>query len=503
MNQELTTSFKKVVKGTGVVFIGTILGTLLGFVFRVIVVRYISKAEYGLLSLSLAMINILSMVSCLGFINGVPRFISYALGKKEYGKVWATIKTSIYLVAAFSIGFALILFFFSSHIADFFHEPDLASVIKIITFLLPLIALTELLISILRGLEDVKAKVYFQDIFSMGIKIFIISVVILLGFSFNGVICTYLISNFLTLFFLVYYTKNRLFGSIPRKLNSNFSILKELLCFSLPLLGSSIFNLLRQRLTILFLGYFKTADVVGLYNAALPLAQLISMPLTAITFIYLPIASQLYAQHNIQDMKTLYTTVTKWTFCITLPIFLCMFLAPKLIIRVLFGVKYIEASTALQILLFGFFIHTLLGPNGMTLVSLGKTKIMLFCSAIGTFTGIIAAILLIPHYGLNGAATSSFTSLIIMNFSSSLFLFKTSTVHPFSNDYIKPISITFVLYFITFCFVKVLSISVWWQIFVIIFFLAISFPITLFLTKSFTKQDTWIIKIIERKLISK
>ncbi|CAD7779289.1 Polysaccharide biosynthesis protein [Candidatus Methanoperedenaceae archaeon GB37] len=127
MNQELTTSFKKVVKGTGVIFTGTILGALLGFIFRVIVVRYITKAEYGILSLSLAMINILVVVSCLGFINGVPRFISYALGKREYSKAWATIKTSISLVAVLSIFFALVLVSFSNYIANFFHKPGLHS----------------------------------------------------------------------------------------------------------------------------------------------------------------------------------------------------------------------------------------------------------------------------------------------------------------------------------------------------------------------------------------
>ena len=153
MEQELTTSLKKVVKGTGIVFVGTVLGTFLGFVFRVIVVRYISKAEYGLLSLSLAMINILTVVSCLGFINGVPRFISYALGKKEYGKVWATIKASVSLVAVLSVSLAFILFSFSTYIANLFHKPNLAPVIKIIAFVLPLMALTEILISILRGFE--------------------------------------------------------------------------------------------------------------------------------------------------------------------------------------------------------------------------------------------------------------------------------------------------------------------------------------------------------------
>jgi O-antigen/teichoic acid export membrane protein len=56
MEQGLTDSLKKVVKGTGIVFAGTILGTLLGFVFRIVVVRYITKAEYGHLSLALSMV---------------------------------------------------------------------------------------------------------------------------------------------------------------------------------------------------------------------------------------------------------------------------------------------------------------------------------------------------------------------------------------------------------------------------------------------------------------
>ncbi|AMM41428.1 polysaccharide biosynthesis protein [Candidatus Desulfofervidus auxilii] len=501
MNQELTTSFKKVVKGTGVVFIGTILGTLLGFIFRVIVVRYITKAEYGLLSLSLAMINILVVVSCLGFINGVPRFISYALGKREYSKAWATIKTSISLVAVLSIFFALVLVSFSNYIANFFHKLGLIPIVKIIAFVLPLMALTEIFISILRGFEDVKAKVFFQDIFSKGIKIVIGGLVILLDLSFKGVVFTYLIGGFFTLIFLSYYAKSRINELLPKISNFYPSITKELMSFSLPLLGSSIFAILREHSTILLLGYFKPANTVGLYNVALPLAQLISMPLMAMVFIYLPIASQLYAQGNLKDMKLLYISVTKWIFFITLPIFLSMLLAPKIIIKLLFGSKYIEASVALQILTLGFFIHTFLGPNGMTLISIGKTNIMLFCSVISTFVGIIVALLLIPNYGLIGAAVSAATSLAMFNFSASFFLYKIFALHPFKKNYTIPLITTISLILLGFHITKHF-LSSDWQIIISVLFLSICFPLITFLTKNFTEEDIWFITTVKKKMIN-
>ena len=78
------TYLKAIAKGTGLVFIGTVLGTLLGLILRVIVVRYITPSEFGLLSLGLVIVNILITISCLGFRNGVPRYISYALGQKDY-----------------------------------------------------------------------------------------------------------------------------------------------------------------------------------------------------------------------------------------------------------------------------------------------------------------------------------------------------------------------------------------------------------------------------------
>jgi len=49
---------------------------------------------------------------------------------------------------------------------------------------------------------------------------------------------------------------------------------KKLLSFSVPLLAVSMLMMVMSWTDTLMLGYFKSPDVVGLYNAALPLANL-------------------------------------------------------------------------------------------------------------------------------------------------------------------------------------------------------------------------------------
>jgi len=72
-----------VAKGTGIIFVGTIIGMLLGFVGRVIIVRYITQTEYGIYTLALVIISIFVTISTLGLLEGSTRYIAYFRGKKK------------------------------------------------------------------------------------------------------------------------------------------------------------------------------------------------------------------------------------------------------------------------------------------------------------------------------------------------------------------------------------------------------------------------------------
>ncbi|MBA7548631.1 hypothetical protein ES705_41096 [subsurface metagenome] len=83
MSEIVNQSLQKIAKGTGIVFTGTIIGLLLGFISRVIIVRYTTQTEYGIYSLALVIISIFATISTLGLQEGSTRYIAYFRGKKE------------------------------------------------------------------------------------------------------------------------------------------------------------------------------------------------------------------------------------------------------------------------------------------------------------------------------------------------------------------------------------------------------------------------------------
>jgi O-antigen/teichoic acid export membrane protein len=83
MSEIVNQSLQKIAKGTGIIFIGTIIGMLLAFVGRVLLARFFTQAEYGIYSLALVLPSIFVAISTLGLQEGSTRYIAYFRGKKE------------------------------------------------------------------------------------------------------------------------------------------------------------------------------------------------------------------------------------------------------------------------------------------------------------------------------------------------------------------------------------------------------------------------------------
>jgi len=312
MSEIVNQSLQKIAKGTGIIFIGTIIGMLLGFVGRVIIVRYITQSEYGIFSLALVLMSIFAMISTLGLQSGVARQIAYFRGEKDSEKVSGFVKSSIQIALVASIFFSVFLFFVSDIISvKAFHSPELSSPLKIFAIAIPFSVLIVIFTSIFQGFDRAAPNVYFQNILRNVLLLLLLGIVILFGLSFIDVVYAYLASIALTCIAFAVYAAKKLSIYVKGEKNTNAnSLRKELLFFSLPLLAVSILGMVMTWTDTLMLGYFKTLDAVGLYNAALPLANLIPVVLTSMLFLYVPIASQLYSQNLIGEMRRNYAILT-------------------------------------------------------------------------------------------------------------------------------------------------------------------------------------------------
>ena len=165
MSELVNQSLQKIAKGTGIIFTGTIIGMLLAFIGRVIIVRYTTQTEYGIFSLALVLMSIFAMISTLGLQSGVTRQIAFFRGKNDNKKVKGILNSSIQLALVASIFFSVFLLLLADIISvNAFHSPELSTPLKIFAVAIPFSVFIAIFTSIFQGFDRVEPHVYFPNI---------------------------------------------------------------------------------------------------------------------------------------------------------------------------------------------------------------------------------------------------------------------------------------------------------------------------------------------------
>ena len=500
MSEIINESLQKVAKGTAISFIGAVIGLGLSFITTVIIVRHITQSEYGIYSLAVTIIGIVIILSLLGLGGGVARYIGYFKGKDDVGRISAVGSSSVKFALMAAIPLSLLLFFTSDLIAvKIFHSPELSLPLRILAIGLPFSVLTRIFISIFRGLEKVAVGVYFANLLLPCIfLVSILAVIFWWGSGFTGVIYAYLASILFTFIAISIYTRKRLpFPLIGKKRSS--PVVKELLFFSLPLLATGTVGIIMNYTDTLMLGNMMMPGDVGLYNTAIPLARLLALPVSALLIIYTPVISGLYARNLMNEIKRNYVIITKWISFLALPLFLVLFLFPETILNFFYGSDYIPASTALRILALGQLINVFLGPNGSTLISIGKVKKDIHLVIVCAGVNVVSNILLIPPLGIAGAAIATSLSIVLEKIIRGIKLYSLTRIQPLSKNLLKPVltstGLIIIIYFIATNFFQV----TFWMLPIIFILFCGLYAISMLFTKSFDQEDIAMLLEIEKR----
>ena len=492
----MSDEIKIVVKGAGISFIGSLFTLVFRFIGqRVLIARMVTRAEYGIYSLALVIVSICTLIATLGLMQGTARFIAYAKGKKDIERVRSTIVTSILLGISAGTSLCILVFLLSDIIANVvFHEPYLTLPLRILTFAIPFTTLMYILDSVFRGFEDVRPGVYFGKILSSVATFAFIVVVILLNLPFIYVFYAILASTVLSCLIFVMYTIKRL--PIPVKFRICFS--RELLLFSLPLLGATILTQIFAWTDTLMLGMLRTPADVGLYNAANPLARFIIAPMLIMLPIYIPVTSRLYAQGSISEIRRNYSVLTKWICSVTFPFFLLLFFYPETVLEFIFGKNYAPAADALRVLSLGFMIGNLLGPNEGALIALGESRFVMWATLVAAILNIILNAALIPFFSIVGAATATVISEVSINAIRWWKVYSLSKALPLSKNLIKPLFVSLIL--ITVFYLIINSAITYWTLPLLFLLYYAIYVLAIIFTKSLDQEDIAMFLTLEEKI---
>jgi len=496
-------SLGKLGKSGGILFLGTILGIFFNFVARVLIARYYTPDDYGLFNLFFTVLSIFAGIGLVGLANGISRFIGYYEGSGERHKIKAIEGWGLLIGVVSGISFGVILFISAQWISNFFSGKEvLVDYIRIAAITLPFFILLNTLISIYRGHQRIKERMFFYD---LGWNIFFLLFSFIAGvlaLPFVGVIWSmFAATTLISLSFFVYYLiKQKTMLNDHGSFSFAPSIGKKILSFSLPLMLVDILNDVMTWADTLLIGYFMTDAAVGFYNVARPLATFISTGLSAILFIYSPLAAWLYAQKKFKENDIIFTTATKWICFFTLPLTMVFIFYSNEVITLSFGRNYISAAIPLQILAIAYFINNFLGPNGATLTSYGEIRFLMYTTSIAAALNIVLDVFLIPIYGIIGSAIATGTSIILINIIRSYKLYLISGIHSLKLNIIKPVITTAFLGTIMVLALELIPLSRTIQAVIAFFLLSLLFFLMLLITHSITPQDKKLITIVIEKI---
>jgi len=243
-----------------------------------------------------------------------------------------------------------------------------------------------------------------------------------------------------------------------------------------------------------------TSRDVGIYTPTLMIANLLVFVSTAFKYIFLPTVSEYFSKNDMRGLEPLFKSTSKWNFAVVLPAFLLILTFPKEILTILYGSSYTGGHIALIVLSLGISMNDFAGTSSNILVAGGHTKLNLACEAIAAIVNVVLNIILIPLYGIVGAAIGTGVSFLARNISSLLFVYGKYGMHPYKKNYLNfffsGLAGIGIVYFLK----SVSPVSWWITLFVLgAVFLGIYFLFSL-VSRGFDANDRVVLEAVERRL---
>jgi O-antigen/teichoic acid export membrane protein len=400
-------------KSFGVLFIRGI-GVILLFLFSLFLTNYYSAEQVGQYDFVRATIMILSGASLIGTNQSLIYYSGFLNSKNSLKSIkniyFKMIRMTTGICIVFILGYLIIP---EGFINELFEKNNAHSLILKAIVALGFYTTTMLNIDALRALKQTIHSELYRNIFRYT-PIFILSIVLFFTQNQEWLIEAFLagfilLSLITTIKVLVLFKKLNLSNQTSYRFSYNQIFLR-----SYPMALSAVAYFIMQSVDIIILTVYEGFDNVAYYSIAVKLATVTALALMSVNIVIAPKIAEIYNTNDFNRLNKLIKDAARIIFIISLPVLLILslFSGPTLS---LFGEGYVFAKQALWLLLAGQFFSALCGPGAIYLNMTGKQKKLNNILISGLIVNVILNLVLIPVYGIEGAATATLISMVFWN----------------------------------------------------------------------------------------
>jgi O-antigen/teichoic acid export membrane protein len=472
---------KKAVYGASIIFFMNILAAVISYITRIVLARELGPYNYGLFYSVFTFVAFFLFFRDLGLNTALVKHIPEFLVEKEYHKIKTAIFSVLTLQLLSSLLFTIPLFFLAEYLAvNYFGDKAAAKILQILLIYIFGSIFFRLFKSIFQGFQ--RMKIYSLFDFLKNSSFLLLTFIFLKqGFGYYSPAFAYALLCFLIAIALLPLLL-KIFPFFRYKIIGFLEITKKNISFGLPVFATALGGTFISYIDTILLTYFRTLNEVGIYNVILPSSLIFLYFGGAISSAVFPMVSELWSKGDLKRLSSGLEYIYRYTFLIIIPPALVIVVFSDLLIKSFFGIEYLSGAMALQILMFGMLTFVVAGINNNIIAAIGKPKVVAKIIILAAIVNVIFNLILIPSYGIEGAAISTSISYLLTLIISTFALTKYIKIKFPKEDWFKQILVG-IFFFFLLSLIKSMAIFInpWTNLFFTTFITLISYVILIYI----------------------
>lgn len=412
------TSSKSQMRGSALLLVGRLLGMGLGLIIQLLLVRMLSKDDFGAFAWALSIVTLVQSVIPLGLDRVDSRFMAKFDEEGSDRKLVGVLVTELlFVVGLGSAAFVAVLLWHGRLAPGIAPSETAANLLVLLVLLAPLAAIDAMVMNTFATFARARAVFVRRYLLEPGLRLTAIVTVYLLGAGVYGLTVGYLLASALGVsIYLVMVV--RLLGRIGvlAELRGKVEMpVRMMLRESLPLMSSSLVYVTVMALPTYVLGAVGTASDVAALRAVLPLAQLSMAAAGAFWVLFPPMLTRLWQRGDMHGVRLTFWRTALWVALVSYPtLVLCAAFAEATTVTLL-GQQYAASAPLLAVTALGFWFQSATGFSAILMTTAGRVRLVLIANIATLALGIASAFVLVPRLGAWGAALSMTLTLVVGN----------------------------------------------------------------------------------------
>jgi O-antigen/teichoic acid export membrane protein len=411
---------RKQIRGSSLLLAGRFLTLGSNLVVQVLIVRYLTKADYGAFAYALSLVSLGASIATFGLDRSITRFVPIYDEQRNYGKLFGTVVLAVGTVLSLGVLTLIVVYGVQAVVGgSLIGDERAVDVLLILILLVPINSLDGLLMGMFAVFSKPRAIFFRKHVLTPAFRLTIVLLLVLGNRDVFFLAGGYVFAGALgvAIYSVLLYRTLKSDGLLARFSLPTIQIpAREIFGFTIPLLTSDLVYMAMNTSDVILLGHFGGPDDVADFRVIWPAAHLNQVVMASFTLLFTPVAARMFARNDREGINNLYWSTAIWIAVLTFPVFALTFSLAQPVTDILFGSRYSDSATYLTLLSLGYYFNAALGFNGLTLKVYGRLRYVVTINVIAALVNLGLNFILIPRYGPLGAAIGTCSTLVLHNF---------------------------------------------------------------------------------------